>query len=188
MKALSYILFLLAATFTLDAARLFAQAGGAAAVDATVGGAAGKGGEFYDRDVGGARVAVSFRRWSTPHVGAFGELSMDWLGLSTAHYLVCYESSRGGCMESYPELSGPAAILGLIGGTVNRRFEARVGAGAGAYAADGTRVGAVVSQVDAAAFPVAHVGLIIGARWIVVPRYRADRLSMLPWTIGMRVR
>jgi hypothetical protein len=187
MKALGYILFLLAATFTLDAARLFAQAGGAAAVDATVGGAAGKGGEFYDRDIGGARLAVSFRRWSTPHVGAFGELSMDWLGLSTGHYLVCYESSRGG-VESYPELSGPAAILGLIGGTVDRRFEARVGAGAGAYAADGTRVGAVVSQVDAAAFPVAHVGLIIGARWIVVPRYRADRLSMLPWTIGMRVR
>jgi hypothetical protein len=53
---------------------------------------------------------------------------------------------------------------------------------------DGTRVGAVVGQLDAAVFPTAHIGLVLGPRFVVIPRYRRDRLTMIPALFGLRVR
>lgn len=81
--------------------------------------------------------------------------------------------------------------MGLLGAIMRRsdeRLEMRAGIGGAAYAADGPRVGAAVAQIDAAAFPVDHFGPTLGARWIVVPRYRGDRLSILPWALGVRIR
>jgi hypothetical protein len=66
--------------------------------------------------------------------------------------------------------------------------EARVGVGGGAYSADATRAGAVVGDADVALFPLNHVGVAIGVRPIVVPHYRGDRLTMIPWTFGLRIR
>jgi hypothetical protein len=187
MTALRFTPIVLATSFAL-AARVPAQARTSAAVDATVGAGVGKGGEHFDRAIGGGRLAASLRRWPTPRVGVFGELSMDWLAVSIGHDLVCRPSSRGGCMTPYPELSGPAATVGVVTGRADRRFEARLGAGGGAYSADGTRVGAAVSQLDAAVFPVPRVGLVVAGRWIVVPRYRSDQLSMVTWGFGLRLR
>jgi hypothetical protein len=64
----------------------------------------------------------------------------------------------------------------------------RVGVGGAAFAADASRVGAAICQVDATVFPIAHVGLVVGARRIVIPNYRNGRLSLLPWTVGVSVR
>jgi hypothetical protein len=104
------------------------------------------------------------------------------------HHAVCFPNPRGGCKDSYPEFFGPVATIGAIGRTANDRLEGRIGVGGAAYIADGTRVGAVVSHLDAALFPFTHIGVIAGGRWIAVPRYRGDRLSILPWMIGVRYR
>jgi hypothetical protein len=157
------------------------------AVDATVGGGFGNGGEFYDRNLQGARIAVSLRRSSATRFGFFGELAIDALSITSDHLAVCYPSPRGGCLASYPDLLGATVTGGLIAQHTDR-IEARLGVGGGAFIADGRRVGAAVSQADITLFPVTHVGLIAGARWVAVPRYRGDRLSILPWAIGLRLR
>src|SRR4051794_33420988 len=96
-------------------------------------------------------------------------------------------SPRGGCLDSYPEFSGTTAIIGVFAQPADE-LELRLGVGGGAYSADGPRVGAAVTQFDAALFPVRHVGVIAGARWIVVPRYHGERLSIAPWMLGLRFR
>jgi len=188
MKSLRFTSTVLAITLALVPERSDAQARTSVAVDATVGGGRGKGGEYWDREIGGARLAASVRRWRSPRFALFGELSMDWLAITMGHDLVCYPSSRGGCMDPYPALSGPAAIIGVATRNSDRGLEARLGVGGGAYVADGTRVGATVSQLDATFFPLVHAGVVLGARWIVVPRYRSDKLSMLTWSFGLRLR
>jgi hypothetical protein len=165
-----------------------AQARTSVSIEAALHAGSGKGGEFFDRDVVGARLGLSVRRWRNPTLGVFAEGSMDWLQLRSGHVTVCYLSSRGGCLGEYPEFAGPTAVVGLVARRMNR-LEMRAGLGGAAYApTNGPRVGAVVSQVDAAVFPIAHIGLVLGARWIVIPRYRGDRLSVIPWAFGMRVR
>jgi hypothetical protein len=110
-------------------------------------------------------------------------------GLGKGGAAVCYRNPRGGCLDSYPEFAGPTFVAGLAAALADHRLELRAGGGGGAYApADGPRVGATVGQVDGAAFPVKHVGLVFGGRWIVIPRYRGDRLSVLPWMLGLRIR
>ena len=161
-------------------------------IDATVGAGFGKGGEFYDRHLQGARIAASLRRSSLTRFGFFGELAIDALSLTSDHLTVCYPNPRGaGCLDSYPELWG-ATVTGGLTAQPTDRIEARLGVGGGAFIADptgrGTRVGAVLSQADVTLFPIPHLGVIAGARWIVVPRYRSDRLSILPWAIGLRLR
>jgi hypothetical protein len=91
-------------------------------------------------------------------------------------------------LDSYPEFTGPATIIGGIVRRADERVEVRAGFGGASYVADGARTGAAVTQIDAAAFPVTHVGLTLGLRWIAVPRYRGDRLSILPWAVGVRIR
>jgi hypothetical protein len=161
------------------------------AIDATLGGGFGKGGEFFDRQLVGARLGVSVRRGQPSHVGVFAEGSIDAVGLSMGHAAVCYPNPRGGCLDSYPELFGPTLVAGLVVGGEDGVSELRAGLGGAAYATGderGSRVGAAVGQVDAAIFPVAHVGLVFGGRWIVIPRYRGDRLSVVPWMLGIRIR
>lgn len=187
MKTLRFVGFVVACGLSIRSEHLAAQGRTTLAVDATLGAGFGKGGEFYDRQLTGARVAVSVRRSSRTRVGFFGDLAIDALSIASAHAAVCYPSTRGGCLDSYPELFGSTVAVGLITQTTDR-IEARLGVGGGTFIADGTRVGAAVTQADVSFFPVSHLGVIAGARWIVVPRYREDRLSVLPWSIGLRFR
>jgi hypothetical protein len=73
-------------------------------------------------------------------------------------------------------------------GTPSSASEWRAAIGGGAYSADRTKVGAVVTQADVAAFPFVHVGFFAGVRALVMPSFRHDRLWMIPWMIGVRVR
>lgn len=187
MKALRCIVVVVACGLALGSKRAVAQRRTTLAVDATVGAGFGKGGEFYDRNLRGARIAASFRRSSPTRFGFFGEFAIDALSIASGHAAVCYFSPRGGCLAPYPELWGPTVTGGLIAQPTGR-IEARLGVGGGAFVAGGSRVGAAVSQVDITLFPMTHIGLIAGARWVAVPRYRGDRLSILPWAIGLRLR
>lgn len=63
-----------------------------------------------------------------------------------------------------------------------------MGIGGASDAVGGTRVGAIVGQVDVAVFPIAHLGLVLGARAIVIPSYRHDLLFAAPILIGPRAR
>ena len=185
MRPLRCIVFVVACGLALRSERSAAQGRTTMAVDATVGAGFGKGGEFYARSQQSARIAVSVRRSGPAHIGFFGEIAMDAAD-GGEDLLVCYFSPRGGCLQRFPEFWGPTLTGGLI--AQYDRFEARLGVGGGALSSNGTRVGAAVSQLDVTLFPVSHIGLIAGTRWIVVPRYRGDRVSILPWAIGLRFR
>jgi len=186
MRALRCIVFVVACGFALLPERSAAQGRTTLAVDASLGAGFGKGGEFYARSQQSGRIAVSVRRSRPTQIGFFGEIALDG-AFASEDLLVCYPSSRGGCLQRFPDFWGPTLTGGLIAQYIDR-FEARLGVGGGALAGGATRVGAAVSQLDVTVFPVSHVGLIAGARWIVVPRYHGDRLSILPWAIGLRVR
>ena len=192
MKALRSVVFVVACGLALGPERAAAQGRTTIAVDASLGAGLGRGGEFFDRDLRSARIAASLRRSGPTRFGFFGDLAMDAPSIHlSGRPVVCYPSG-GGCSNSYPELLGLTVTGGLIAQRTNR-IEARLGVGGGAFIADptglrGTRVGAVLSQADVTWFPIPHLGLIAGARWVVVPRYRDDRLSIFPWSIGLRVR
>lgn len=186
MRALRYIVLVVASGLALRPERSAAQGRTTMAVDAALGAGFGKGGEFYGRNQHSGRIAVSVRRSRPTQVGFFGEVALDAV-LPSGDLLVCYRSPRGGCLQRFPDFWGPTLTGGLIAQPIDR-FEARLGVGGGALSAGGTRVGAAVSQLDMAFFPVSHIGLTAGTRWIVVPRYRGDKLSVLPWAIGLRFR
>jgi len=187
MKALCCIVAAGVCGLALAPEQAVAQGATTVAVDATIGAGFGKGGEFYHRSLHGARVAASLRRYSPTRFGFFGEIALDALSIGSGDLAVCYFDPRGGCLPVYPELWGPTVTGGLIAQPTDR-VEARIGVGGGAYLASGAHVGALVSQADLAFFPVRRIGLIAGARWIAVPRYHGDRLSILPWAIGLRFR
>src|SRR5690348_2840209 len=56
------------------------------------------------------------------------------------------------------------------------------------YSINGTRAGAVVGQLDVAAFFESHVGFVVGFRDVAVPKYQGDRLTIRAWILGLRVR
>ncbi|MEQ1692574.1 MAG: hypothetical protein ABMA00_14895 [Gemmatimonas sp.] len=157
------------------------------AVDATVGSATGRGGDFKDPWMVGARLAASVRFGRGTHLRYFAELATDGLALAKADLPYCSLSSRGGCQRTYPEFTGTTAVVGLVN-TRTDDVELRAGLGAGTYRASGTRVGAVLAQLDVTGFFTSHVGVVVGARQVVVPRYRRDKLTIRPWMLGVRVR
>jgi hypothetical protein len=55
------------------------------------------------------------------------------------------------------------------------------------WSADAT-MGGMVGQLDAGVFPATHFGVVLGARILVIPRYRHDRLTMIPVLFGLRIR
>lgn len=59
------------------------------AVHATLGAGFGTGGEFYDRNLSGARVAASLRHSKPGNVGVLGEVAIDALSLTSGHLSVC---------------------------------------------------------------------------------------------------
>lgn len=179
--------FVLAVVASLPSERLAAQGAVSVAFEATVGGGNGRGGEFRDRGIAGARLALSLRAPLERSVALYGEIAMEWLALGMGHDASCIFSSRGGCLQPFPELAGPSAVFGIMA-RPRRRWEFRAGLGVAAYGADGTRVGGVTGQLDAALFPFQRVGMVVGVRPMVVPRFRGDQLSILPFAVGLRVR
>ncbi len=157
------------------------------ALDATVGSATGQGGEFKDPWMVGARLAASLRFGRGAHVRYFVELAADGVALAKGNEPYCARSSRGGCKSTSPAFTGATAVVGLVSAPTDD-LELRGGLGAGAFRADGPRVGAVVAQLDVAGFPTRHVGVVVGAHQLVVPRYRGDKLTIRPWLVGVRVR
>jgi hypothetical protein len=160
--------------------------------DVAVGAATVKGGEFFNNGKAAARLSVADVLLRRQRFATYAEVGYDWLGrfglLGANPDLVCVGvSPGGGCAPSYPDVAGPSASIGLRY-ALSPRFETRVGVGGAAYSVDGTRVGAALGQFDAALFPAAHLGLVLGARFAVIPRYRHDRLTMFPVLLGLRVR
>jgi hypothetical protein len=163
-----------------------AQAHTSLAAEAGLAGANGKGGEFYPRDVVDARVSLGVRRWQSTRLGVFADVSMDWFGVGPRD--ICAVGSNGTCLDNYPPLQGPSAVFGIMARGMGQRVEMRAGLGGGAYSVNASRFGAAIGQLDAALFPLAHVGLVLDSRRIVVPNYRSGRLSVLLWGAGVRVR
>ena len=175
------------ALVTLRAAVASAQSLNSVAVDATTAFGQGRGGVYRDRGIGGVRVAVSGRHRVSSSVSVFGEVAMEWLAISVGDDALCVPRPDGGCIDTYPELAGPAARFGVLAHP-NRRLEFRASAGGAAYAARGTRVGALVGQLDATVFPFQRFGFLVGGHSALVPRYRGDRLTTNTLMFGVRFR
>jgi hypothetical protein len=160
--------------------------------DATAGGAIVDGGEFFNNGKAAAHLSLAGRVLQRGRFAMYAEAGYDWLGrfglLGANPDLTCVLNRPGdGCAPPYPDATGPSASIGLVYVPFTR-VETRIGLGGAAYSVEGTRVGAALGQLDAAVFPAAHLGLIIGTRFAVVPRYRHDRLTMVPVLLGLRVR
>jgi hypothetical protein len=159
--------------------------------DVTVGGARVEGGEFFNNGKAAAHLSLADRVLQRDRFATYVEVAYDWLGrfglLGANSDLVCVvDRPGGGCEPPYPDVTGPSVSIGLLYAPITR-VETRLGVGGAAYSIDGTRVGAAVGQLDAAVFPTVHLGLILGARFAVIPRYRQDRLTMIPVFVGLRV-
>ena len=167
-----------------------AQVRRSAALDAGIGIANGRGGDFVDRGFAGARIAVSGVVPVTQNVGLFIGLGYDWSGRPPAHGDLCRidpGNPGGGCLPSFPAIRGADLTVGgaaALGSTV----ELRAGLGAGAFSLDGTRLGGVLGEGEVAFFPVASFGIVASTRTLVIPSYRGDRLSLARWSLGLRLR
>ena len=160
--------------------------------DAAVGGAIVKGGDFFNNSRAAASLSVAAQMAQRGRFAAYVEASYDWFGqfglLGGNPDLLCIVDRPGaGCEPPYPGVAGPSASLGVLYAPVTR-LETRVGVGGAAYSVSGTGVGAAIGQLDAAVFPAAHLGLILSGRFVAIPRYRHDRLTMVPVLVGLRVR
>lgn len=160
------------------------------AMDATIGTAEGRGGDFVDRNFAAAHFAVSGVVPVAPKVGFFIALGYDWFGFFAAgHGDTCRinPGSPSGCVPKFPTVGGSNLTLG---GTfaLASAVQLRAGLGAGAYSFDDTRIGAALAEAEAAVFPVPYLGIVARARTVAIPRYRQDRLSLAHWLLGVRLR
>ena len=192
MKA-HYSIFLAAGIGTLF---LVAPASGqslrSVALDARVGVAEGRGGDFVDRDLNAAQIDVSGAVPITKSLGIFASLGYDWFGhIIPAYGDVCVVrppgSTSSGCIPSFPAGNGPSLTLGgafALGTTV----ELRAGLGAAAFSLANTRVHGVLAEGEAAFFPVTSIGFVARTRSVTIPRYRGDRLGLANLSLGIRLR
>ena len=160
--------------------------------DAAVGGASAKGGDFLSTGRAAADVSLAGQLVRHSRFAIYAEAGYQWFGqfglLGADPDLTCVLSPRsGGCKPHFPDVTGPIASIGLVYAP-SARVESRVGLGGAAYSVDGTRVGATIAQLDATVFPAAHVGLLLTGQFVTIPRYRHDRLTMVPVLVGLRVR
>ena len=161
--------------------------------DVTIGGAIVEGGKFFNNPGKAvAHLSIANRVLQRGRFATYLEAGYDWFGafglVGADPDVTCVgDHPAGGCAPPYPNVAGPSASVGLLFAPVPR-VETRVGVGGAAYSVDGTRVGAAIGQLDAALVSAAHFGLVLGARFAVIPGYRHDRLTLLPLLIGLRVR
>ena len=181
-------------TFSVgSSSRARAQADYRWSTDGAVGVATVNSGQFLN-EIGKAvaHFAIADRVLQRGPFAAYAEAGYDWLGkfflIGANSDLICIgDPPGGGCRPDFPDITGPSASIGLLYAPLTR-LETRVGVGGAAYSVAGSRVGAAVGQLDVAVFPAAHLGVILGARFAVIPRYRHDRLTMVPVLLGLRVR
>lgn len=169
-----------------------AQGGYRWSADGAVGAASVNGGGFFDNGPAAAHLAVANRVLQRGALATYVEAGYDWqfrLGpLGGNPDLICIVNTPGGsCAPSFPDVTGASLSIGLAYAPFSK-IETRVSLGGAAYSVGGTVVDAAVGQLDAAVFPARHVGLMLAARYAVIPRYRHDRLTMLPVLLGLRVR
>jgi hypothetical protein len=158
--------------------------------DVAVGGAIVNGGDFVNNGRAAAHLSVADRMLRRERFAMYVEVGYDWLGrfglLGADPDGTCVVTTPGVCAPPYPDVAGPSASVGLLFAPIPR-VETRVGVGGAAYSVDGTRIGAAVGQLDAAVVSAAHLALVLDARFAVIPRYRHDRLTLLPLLIGIRL-
>jgi hypothetical protein len=150
----------------------------------------GGGGEYRERGIGGFQFAASVRFRRSAAVSVFGEITRESLGFIAGGDAICVVSPHGGCVPRYPSFGGVAATAGLLFRD-GADGEWRAGVGMGAFSTDDrghTRVGALLGQLDGAEFPFEHVGITLGVRSVLLPRFRGDRLWIVPVSLGLRVR
>lgn len=94
--------------------------------------------------------------------------------------LVCYPAPNGTCREGFPQLKGPAVVLG-----VQRAFRwglsAAAGAGVGSYGG-----WTAIAQASASWLPTQHIGAVVDVRYHDVPA-QGRRAWVRPVTFGLRV-
>jgi hypothetical protein len=158
-------------------------------MDATIGTAEGRGGDFVDRYFAAARFAVSGVVPVAPNVGLFIALGYDWFGFVAGHNTCRINTGNpsGGCLPTFPTVGGSNLTFGGAFALASA-VQLRAGLGAGAYSLDDTRIGGVVAEAEAAVFPVPYLGIVASARTVAIPRYRQDRLSLAHWLLGVRLR
>jgi hypothetical protein len=161
------------------------------AVDIAGNGGIGQGGEYYARTLHGERLAISLRQQSAGSKrGTFLEFAADDLSGSRGADAICLPAARGGCIPVYPAFAGFSLSAGTSF-TPWSHLELRGGGGTGVYGAywqsHGT-VLALLAQADAAVTLVPHVAAVIGRRGVLIPNYHGDRLTEVPWTVGIRVK
>lgn len=158
--------------------------------DVTVGGAIVSGGDFFNNGRATAHVSVIDRMVKRGDLAVYLEAGYDWFGvfglLGADPDRTCIVTSSGMCEPPYPEVSGPSASIGLSFAPA-KRVETRLGIGGAAYSVNGTAVGAEIGQLDATVVAAAHIGVVFGTRLAVIPRYRHDRLTLVPLLVGIRV-
>jgi hypothetical protein len=159
------------------------------AVDASINPGTGRGGEFKNYDALSWRVAASLTGRLTPRMGLFVELAADPMSLLDAEKADCVPSSRGGCAPTFPDLVSGYGLVGVESGRQTAsRFEVRAGLGGGMVSANHTRAGVVVAQADAGLFATQHVGLVLGLRALMIPKFDGDRLTVRSALVGLRIR
>jgi hypothetical protein len=186
-KLLSYVVVLIA---TAVAAPLQAQNHFSGAADIGLTNGEGRGGEYDARKLQGIRLAAS-ARLASERFGMFVEVARESLGsLVGGNELVCRPAVTGGCVPGYPKMHGWSTSVGML---VRPRqfFEGRVGAGPGWYFTRdqaNPQLTAIVGSADIAVYPTSHIGVSLAIQQVALARYRGDRLSVRPFTIGVRVR
>jgi hypothetical protein len=171
-----------------------AQTGFTWAADASIGVADQRGGEFLASSAPAARLAVSARKGLRRGIGVDAEFAYDWLGpASGGSGRPCRLDSRGFCMPDFPNIAGPAGLIGVSFGDGN--VDVRANAGMAAYrvdsrgaAGDIARLGAPLTEIDVALAPVSWFALVGGGRAFVLPNLHGDRVWIATLHLGVRLR
>ena len=159
------------------------------AADLGVAGGSGRGGDYVNRDLVGLRLAAS-APYAPRALGGFADISRQTLSHVLGTPMSCSAGPPIHCTTGFPQLVGWTGIVGLFirDGSL---IEFRAGAGAARYAvkdALNSHLGAFSGIADAAVYPPPYLGVAVAIQEVVLNEYSGDKLSVLPITIGLRVR
>lgn len=157
------------------------------AIQVTGGNVTGHGEDYRERVQPVVQLRASVRLLRRGHVAGVVGVEWDSHPVFQALKLICVVRADGSCIPQYPWLSGVNASIGVIAAP-HARIELGAGIGPGIYTDGRTRVGAIAAHLEGAAFPFQHVGLMIGARRVVLPNYSGGTLSLSSTVYGLRVR